>query len=91
MHLNLGETVLYVMTGAIVVSTPVFSLGSWTPAKILRPFRTFFGHKHRLSVKIREDDERLMADPIILLFSFSQTLAEGIGLVSNLVPLHIVL
>jgi hypothetical protein len=41
--------------------------------------------------KFREEDERLMAwlDPTIhILFTFSATLGEGIGLVSNLVSLH---
>ena len=42
--------------------------------------------------KFREGDERLMAwlDPTIcILLSFSDTLGEGIGLVSDLVHLHI--
>jgi hypothetical protein len=43
--------------------------------------------------KFREGDERLMAwlDPTInILFTFSGTLGEGIGLVSNLVHLHMI-
>jgi hypothetical protein len=59
------------------------------PEVILNVFRT----QSQAFSKFREGDERLMArlNPTIhILLPFSATLGEGIGLVSNVVHLHII-